>query len=430
MKRILLQLTFFLLSSIAFGQTTIENFAYGTITGTPADTITNPAFGGSVWRRHSGTTGQVKYLATSLTYTGYPSSNIGGAAGFTFATGFAQDINRSTTAYSSGTVYVSFLLNMSAGGGAGSTDSYFFHVMDTSAITAFRARHYIKNGSVANTFKIGIGKTATSTPAYSTLDYPLNTTILVVMKYKFDPVNPDSLTEYIFTSGVPSTEPAVPTLIAPDIITAPDLAVLNAVAIRQHPTGSTMSGIIDGIRVSDTWANSALPVKFISFNGLKNEDGSTTLNWSTSSEINNKGFEVEASSNGKEFTTIGFVEGMGNSNAINRYEYQVFENRVTYFRLKQIDFDGQSNYSEIISVKGADEEIQFSPNPFSDKIQISTKQEINLIEVIDMTGKVVISQIPEANQFSLNTTELLSGIYFVKIYNNESVVLKRIIKSN
>jgi hypothetical protein len=47
-----------------------------------------------------------------------------------------------------------------------------------------------------------------------------------------------------------------------------------------------------------------------------------------------------------------------------------------------------------------------------------------------MTGKVIISKNPEANQFNLNTTELLSGIYFIKIYNNENVILKRIIKSN
>jgi hypothetical protein len=191
-----------------------------------------------------------------------------------------------------------------------------------------------------------------------------------------------------------------------------------------------MIGTIDGIRVSNTWANSPLPVKFISFDAQTSDDGATVLNWSTSSEINNKGFEIESSNNGKEFKTIGFVSGAGNSNSVNRYQFQVSESFGSYYRLKQIDFDGQSNYSEIVSVKGSDDEIKFSPNPFSDNIQISTKQEINLIEVIDMTGKVIISKNPEANQFNLNTTELLSGIYFIKIYNNENVILKRIIKSN
>ncbi len=427
MKRILLQLFVLLLSTNAFSQFNVENFAYGTPTSTAADTLTNPAFGGSVWRRHSGTGGPITYKATSLSFPGYTSNNIGGSIEFRFLTGSREDANRSIYPYTSGQVYVSFLLNLSNAGGT--TADYFFHLLDTSAITSFRGRHYVKSGSVANTFNIGINKGSSSAPVYSPINYPLDTTILIVVKYSFNPSFLDTISTFIFPFGstIPTTEPA-PTLVTGDISTA-DMATLNAIAIRQGIIG-TMIGTVDGFRVSNSWTSSALPVKLIDFSGVKNEDESITLNWSTSSEINNKGFEVEASSNGKEFTTIGFVEGMGNSNAINRYAFNVYENRATYFRLKQIDFDGQSNYSEIISVKGIDDEIQFSPNPFSDKIQISTKQEINLIEVIDMTGKVVISQIPEANQFSLNTTELLSGIYFVKIYNNEAVVLKRIIKSN
>jgi hypothetical protein len=409
MKRILLQLFVLLLSTNAFSQFNAENFSYGTPTATTADTLTNSAFGGSVWRRHSGTGNPITYKGTSLSFPGYASSNIGGSVGFKFLSSSAEDANRSITPYTSGQVYVSFLLNMSNAGGT--TADYFFFIMDTSAITSFRGRHYIKSGSAANTFNIGINKGSSATPVYSPTNYALDSTLLIVIKYSFHPTANDTIYTFIFPAGstIPSVEPT-PTLVTTDISTA-DIVTLNAVGIRQGTTG-TMIGTIDGIRVSNSWTNSPLPVKFVSFNGLKNEDGSTILNWSTSSEINNKGFEVEASSNGKEFTTIGFVEGMGNSNAINRYEYQVFENRATYFRLRQIDFDGQSNYSEIISVKGADEEIQFSPNPFSDKIQISTKQEINLIEVIDMTGKVVISQIPEANQFSLNTTEVVKWHLF------------------
>jgi len=427
MKKVFLQLIVMLISTSAFSQLNVENFSYGTPTSTTADTLTNPAFGGSVWRRHSGTGNPLTYKGTSLSFPGYTSSNIGGSVGFKFLTASAEDANRSITPYTSGQVYVSFLLNMSNAGGT--TADYFFFLMDTNAITSFRGRHYIKSGSAPNTFNIGINKGSSATPVYSPTNYALDSTLLVVVKYSFHPTANDTIYTFIFPAGstIPATEPA-PTLVTPDITTL-DIYTLNAVGIRQGTIG-TMIGTIDGIRVSNSWANSPLPVKFISFDAQTNDEGATVLNWSTSSEINNKGFEIESSNNGKEFKTIGFVSGAGNSNSVNRYQFQVSESFGSYYRLKQIDFDGQSNYSEIVSVKGADDEIKFSPNPFSDNIQISTKQEINLIEVIDMTGKVIISKNPEANQFSLNTTELLSGIYFIKIYNNENVILKRIIKSN
>ncbi len=427
MKKVFLQLIIMLISTTAFSQFNVENFSYGTPTATTADSLTNPAFGGAAWKRHSGTGNPISYKGTSLSFPGYASSNIGGSVGFRFLSSSAEDANRKITPYTSGQVYISFLLNMSNAGGTAA--DYCFHLLDTTFMSSFRGRIYIKSGSAANTFNIGINKGSSASQVYSPTNYALDSTLLVVIKYSFHPTASDTIYSFIFPAGstIPTTEPA-PTLTTIDH-TVGDLASLNAIVIRQGTTG-TMIGTIDGIRVSNTWANSPLPVKFISFDAQTNDEGATVLNWSTSSEINNKGFEIESSNNGKEFKTIGFVSGAGNSNSVNRYQFQVTENFGSYYRLKQIDFDGQSNYSEIVSVKNSDDEIKFSPNPFSDNIQISTKQEINLIEVIDMTGKVIISKSPEANQFNLNTTELLSGIYFIKIYNNENVILKRIIKSN
>lgn len=418
-------------SSTAFAQTTEENFAYGTVTGTSADTLLNPAFGGSVWRRHSGTTGPVVYKAASLTYTGYASSNIGGSVGFTFATGFAQDVNRSTIPVNSGSFYVSFLLNMSSGGGLGSSDSYFFHFMDTTTAnnTQFRARHFIKDGSVPNTFKIGIAKSATSTPVYSTLDYPINTPILVVTKYSFYPgATNDSVFSYIFTSGVPSTEPSSATLIATDV-TAADLIAMNAIAIRQHPTGSTMSGTIDGIRVSTTWANAPLPVKLTAFDA-KVIAKSTLLSWSTSSEMNNNGFEIEISTDGVDFENIGFVKGAGNSNATRYYTFNHDNAEDAFYRLKQIDFDGKTTYSPVISVQNTKAEADLNPNPFNEFIQVTTNNTISHAEIVDMMGKVVLSETVNSNSVNLNAKDLLNGIYFIKIYQGDSVITKRIIKAN
>ncbi len=436
MKKNLLLLVVFILSTQIYGQTTMENFSYGTITGTAADTITNTIFGGNPalgnarWRKHSGSTGQVTYKSTSLTYTGYSSSGIGGSAGFTFSPSNGQDINRSTIAYNSGSVYVSFLLSMSASGGVGSSDSYFFHLMDTSFMTAFRGRVFIKDGSLANTFKIGLGKSATSTAPYTTADYPLNTPVLVVIKYSFHPTLLDTIYGYVFTSGVPAVEPSVPNLVVTDV-SAGDLAVLNAIAIRQHTSGSTMAGTIDGIRISNSWANGVLPVKLGDFSAHINAaTQSTTLAWNTSSELNNSGFEIERSIDGENFENIGFVKGAGNSNTARNYKFEFNSDESAFYRLKQVDFDGNSEYSSVIATTNQITDAVLTPNPFNNIIQLSSESTIQKAEIVDLMGKVVLTETINSNSATLNANELLNGIYFIKVYQGETISTKRIIKTN
>lgn len=428
MKRIFLPFILFVLSINLNAQMTIENFAYGIASGTSADTLTNPARGGSVWRRHSGTGGPITYKNTSLSFPGYFSNNIGGSVGFTFASGSREDANRTVTPYSSGNVYVSFLLNMSNNGGASA--DYFFHLLDTSFMTSFRGRHYIKAGSVANTFNIGINKGSSATPVYSPINYPLDTTLLVIVKYSFNPTLLDTISTYIipFGTAIPSTEPTTPTMVTADISTA-DMAVLNAVAIRQGTSG-TMAGTIDGIRVSNSWANTALPVKLTSFEAQISNQQTTVLTWATSSEINNKGFEVESSLDGINFETIGFVAGAGNSAKSQKYFFEHNATENAFYRLKQIDFDGKYNYSQIVSVKNTELETKLSPNPFNDFIEISTNGPIQRAEVIDIQGKVVLSETSQSNMLSLDAKALLKGIYFIKIYQGDSVITKRIVKTN
>lgn len=430
MKRKFLQLITVLLTANVYAQTTVENFSYGTPTGTSADTLTNPVFGGSIWRRHAGTSGQVTYLGTSLNYAGYPSSGVGGSVGFSFTAAAAQDINRSTTPYTSGNVYISFLLSVSANGGMTSNESYFLHLMDTAFPTVFRARLHIRAGTTVGTFRIGLGKFSTSTPD-STADYPLNTPVLVVMKYGFypGPLN-DSVTAYVFTSGVPPTEPAVPTLRTPAAdmanVSASDLAVVNAVAIRQHSGG--IAGIIDGIRVSNTWANAPLPVQLTSFDATLTNDNTTILSWSTSSESDNSGFEIETSTDGIEFENIGFVKGTGNSNTLQHYHFKHANTKTAYYRLKQIDFNGEYTYSNTVTVKNAITEARLTPNPFNDNIEVTANSTIQKVNIVDLTGKVVISQNINNNATNINTKDLQNGIYFIKIYKDNEMVAKRIVK--
>ncbi len=428
MKRVILPFILLVLSMNLHAQMTIENFAYGATSSTSADTLTNPARGGNVWRRHSGTGGPIAYKSTSLSFPGYFSNNIGGSIGFTFASGSREDANRSTIPFTSGNVYVSFLLNMSSNGGA--TADYFFHLLDTSFITSFRGRHYIKAGSVANTFNIGINKGSSAAPVYSPINYPLDTTLLVVIKYSFNPSFLDTIYSYVIPFGttIPAVEPSTATMVSADISTL-DMAVLNSVAIRQGSTG-TMAGTIDGIRVSNSWANSALPVNLTSYEGKITSHQTTLLAWTTASEINNKGFEIESSQDGINFETIGFVAGVGNSKTSQKYRFEHNSNVSAFYRLNQIDFDGKSTYSQVIAVKNQETETKLSPNPFNDFIEITTNSPIQRAEIIDITGKIVMSENLESNIVKLNAKELLNGIYFIKLYQGDAVITKRIIKTN
>jgi hypothetical protein len=93
-----------------------------------------------------------------------------------------------------------------------------------------------------------------------------------------------------------------------------------------------------------------LPVELISF-GAKSKQSFIQLDWITATEINNEGFEIQRSVDGENFTSIGWVYGNGSTTEIIEYKFKDNEpmQGINYYRLKQIDFDGQYEYSNIVS---------------------------------------------------------------------------------
>lgn len=424
MKKIILLILISIGTLTNYAQTSIENFSFGSIT----DTLTNPTNGGLSWKRHSGTGGPIIYNNSSLSFTGYTSSGVGGSVSLSHASGSREDANKPVIQYNSGAVYASFLLNVTASGGT--TGDYFFHLIDSAGNTPggnFRGRIFIKDGSSINTFKVGLNKGGSaSTAVFTTSDYPLNTPILVVLKYSFNTSVTDTVYAFISTSGVPSSEPSIATLASTDY-TISDLSKIASIALRQGTVG-TGALTVDGIRVASTWGNSVLPVKFSSFNASINNK-QTNLTWTTSSEINNKGFEIERSFDGVNFETIGFVMGNANSNRLNKYTYIDDNHESAFYRLKQIDFDGKFDYSNVISVLGNDILIDITPNPFNNMIEINSNGNLTNVEVLDLTGKILLTEVINGSKITLNTTSLNNGVYFLRINNGESVVTKRIIKN-
>lgn len=152
------------------------------------------------------------------------------------------------------------------------------------------------------------------------------------------------------------------------------------------------------------------------------------LYWKTASELNNEKFEIEESRDGREFQTIGEVEGNRTTSDQQEYSFEVENprNGISYYRLKQIDFDGQFEYSEVISVnfKEENEDVgEFYPNPSKSgmvNLNYFTQNDDEItVSVFDMTGKLVVNQIQSiargGNNLSFDFSELNTGIYIVKI---------------
>ena len=139
------------------------------------------------------------------------------------------------------------------------------------------------------------------------------------------------------------------------------------------------------------------PVRLISFTASAQKDA-VLLNWSTASEINNKGYGIERTTDPAAgvWTSIGFVDGHGSDNQRSGYSYtdKAVSSGIYYYRLKQLDMDGTATYSNVLSVnlQSADLQLSASPNPFSTSTTISytlTQNEKVSLYLYDMSGELV-----------------------------------------
>ncbi len=230
-----------------------ENFNYGST----ADTLTNPAIGGATWKRHSGTGGPLQYLNTSLSYTGYASTGVGGSVSFAHAAGSREDVNGAfTNSVSSGAVYASFLVNVTNSGGT--TGDYFFHLNDTNGNilpnNVFKGRVFLKDG-LTGKFRLGLSKGGAAAAAvFSTTEFDLNQTYIVVVKYVFNTgsSSDDSVYATIISGTIPTSEPLF--IVAASDITSSDLTKVKSVCFRQGTVG-TGAGVVDGVRVATNWTD-------------------------------------------------------------------------------------------------------------------------------------------------------------------------------
>ncbi len=179
-----------------------------------------------------------------------------------------------------------------------------------------------------------------------------------------------------------------------------------------------------------------LPVSLIYFNAQRQSE-KVLLQWQTGFEKDNLSFEIQRSLDGKTFTTIGTVEGSGNSNSYINYIY--FDNEpglgINYYRLKQNNEDDTFTYSKVIAVR-IDGLALLYPNPARDIVKItfgkSNKlQEKIILKVLNNIGVIVkyetILLKNSERQCQLQISDLPSGIYFIEIHTEEEKLTKKLI---
>jgi hypothetical protein len=169
-----------------------------------------------------------------------------------------------------------------------------------------------------------------------------------------------------------------------------------------------------------------LPVSWLNFEGEFWDQNNVLLNWSTSSEINNKAFEIERLNEHGYFEKIGTVIGKGNSNVINNYNFndsKVFISNCYYYRLKQIDFDGKYSISKTIKVFSKNKEdfnIKIFPNPACTSLLVTGY--LGEVMVYDMEGNLLIKT---DNNSLIDISKLQEGFYLLKVQNNIVKFIKK-----
>jgi hypothetical protein len=187
--------------------------------------------------------------------------------------------------------------------------------------------------------------------------------------------------------------------------------------------------------------SSPLPVSLLSFEAEWLEGTKNLLKWTTVSEQDNRGFEIEKSSDALTFVNIGFVDGAGNSNQLIDYQFIDTEATTsTYYRLKQVDNSGEFAYSNVVFVKSNNsKEWLLYPNPVSmNKVNVlvdesGQKADNILMEVSNMQGVLLLKGKGDIINLEKELNKVLPslspGVYVCRFIVNQEIHTLRLVKT-
>lgn len=217
-----------------------------------------------------------------------------------------------------------------------------------------------------------------------------------------------------------------------------DWGVYDSASIEDHIVhfvDDTTLGLVTFMPFSNP-----IPVELTSF-AAQIINGYIRLDWTTATELNNSGFEIQKALNSGDWNAIGFVPGYGTTTEKHLYSFddKGLENGRYLYRLKQIDFDGTYKYSNIAEVEFV-LPLEFSveqnyPNPFNPVTTISWQSPENghqALVIYDVLGNEVVKLMDEVKpagryEVSFNASGLSSGVYFYKVTSGKFVETRKML---
>ncbi len=285
------------------------------------------------------------------------------------------------------------------------------------------------SGAAQRIINVGLGIADSVTGAFPDVFRAVRPNTSVLYRFATFPVNADTV------SSIGRNEPGYATAVF-----GFDLRRYRAAFDSPPVASENVSSAMNRLLESATYfvqTGQVLPVELVSFTAEVRE-GAVHLSWRTASELNNAGFEVERRAQGGSWNTLGFVRGAGTTTEGRSYSF--VDNRASgtvQYRLKQVDFDGAFEYSNLIEVNAGLPKTfaleQNYPNPFNPTTviayQLPVASEVKL-EVYDVLGRKVMSlvngrQDAGAYNLTLNAANLSSGVYFYRLQAGNFVQTKK-----
>ena len=208
--------------------------------------------------------------------------------------------------------------------------------------------------------------------------------------------------------------------------------------VQAGNTGPT--GGANTVPANATLFSGVLPIELNDFSGI-NIGKNNKLSFTTASEINCKGFDIEYSLDGRNFSLLQNIASRSlNGNSNLPLQYELTDNKTTagivYYRLKQIDLNGAFKYSKIISIKrfSAPLNIRIYPNPITNNIvqfTVSDNTKNLNAEIIDAQGRVLVSHLFKANRYQttciLPAAYLNPGYYWVSFESGGNKIVQKVL---
>lgn len=167
-----------------------------------------------------------------------------------------------------------------------------------------------------------------------------------------------------------------------------------------------------------------VPVSLYRFTG-ESRGCTALLKWSTASEQNSKHFEILQSTDGSNFSVIKIIPASVNSSTLKDYSYIAsLTGKENYFRLRMVDLDGESKFSNVLSITGDCDQniISVFPNPTNNSITITGLTGSNQLKIIDGAGRVLSSTSTGNISETINLSAFAAGNYIVQVVQNNKII--------